>query len=175
MIGWDALDQCPALHPRSLCGFHPLACALSLLCSAWHKPLHTDVFATVLLMDRCAFSNKKGPVPRSSLSPTTGQDALYSGLLECPLTTRITKDIEANYDVLATGTWLCTPVHHQSKCGSRATGYWRGVTSPLPFPRITRGTGHGRQRSRWLCLSRALFLFSLPRPPAPSTPRSILR
>ena len=28
---------------------------------------------------------------RTSLAPTTGPDALYSGLLECPVTTRITK------------------------------------------------------------------------------------
>lgn len=44
-----------------------------------------------------------GPVPRNSLSPTTGPDALYSGLLECPLTTRITKDIDSGYDVMAGG------------------------------------------------------------------------
>lgn len=35
-----------------------------------------------------------GPVPRSSLAPQTGPDALYSGLLECPVTTRITKKVE---------------------------------------------------------------------------------
>lgn len=37
-----------------------------------------------------------GPVPRTSLAPTTGPDALYSGLLECPLTTRITKHVQSN-------------------------------------------------------------------------------
>lgn len=35
-------------------------------------------------------------MPRNSVAPTTGQDALYSGLLECPLTTRITKDIDSS-------------------------------------------------------------------------------
>lgn len=44
-----------------------------------------------------------GPVPRNSLSPTTGPDAQYSGLLECPLTTRITKDIDSGYDVMGGG------------------------------------------------------------------------
>lgn len=44
-----------------------------------------------------------GPVPRNSLAPTVGVDALYSGLLECPLTTRITKNIESNYDLLGSG------------------------------------------------------------------------
>lgn len=37
-----------------------------------------------------------GPVPRTSLAPTTGPDALYSGLLECPVTTRITKHVQSN-------------------------------------------------------------------------------
>jgi hypothetical protein len=32
-----------------------------------------------------------GPYPRRSLAPTAGPDAIYSGLLECPLTSRIRK------------------------------------------------------------------------------------
>ena len=32
-----------------------------------------------------------GPVPRASLAPTTGPDAIYSGLLECPITTRVVR------------------------------------------------------------------------------------
>lgn len=32
-----------------------------------------------------------GPVPRSSLAPKSGKDAIYSGILECPITTRIQK------------------------------------------------------------------------------------
>eukprot|EP00729_Bicosta_minor_P023654 gene23654-27550_t len=32
-----------------------------------------------------------GPVPKNSLAPTSGPDAKYSGLLECPLTTNIRK------------------------------------------------------------------------------------
>ena len=34
-----------------------------------------------------------GPAPRNSYAPTTGAGAIYSGLLECPLTTRIKKNI----------------------------------------------------------------------------------
>ena len=30
-----------------------------------------------------------GPVPKHSFAPTSGPDAIYSGLLECPLTTRV--------------------------------------------------------------------------------------
>ena len=37
-----------------------------------------------------------GPVPRNSLAPVTGPDALYSGLLECPVTTRIKKNLEGS-------------------------------------------------------------------------------
>lgn len=35
-----------------------------------------------------------GPAPRNSLAPTSGPDAIYSGLLECPVTTRIRKTFE---------------------------------------------------------------------------------
>ena len=44
-----------------------------------------------------------GPAPRNSLAPTEGVDALYSGLLECPLTTRVRKIIQANYVVKHSG------------------------------------------------------------------------
>lgn len=44
-----------------------------------------------------------GPQPRNSLAPQSGPDAIYSGLLECPLTTRVRKVIQANYKVQATG------------------------------------------------------------------------
>ena len=32
-----------------------------------------------------------GPYPRHNLAPMGGPDAIYSGILECPLTTRIKK------------------------------------------------------------------------------------
>ena len=41
-----------------------------------------------------------GPEPRNSLAP---EGAEYSGLLECPLTTRITKDIDSNYITMQSG------------------------------------------------------------------------
>jgi len=37
-----------------------------------------------------------GPVPKHSLAPVSGPDAIYSGLLECPITTRIAKIIDGN-------------------------------------------------------------------------------
>jgi hypothetical protein len=41
-----------------------------------------------------------GPVPRTSLAPLSGPDALYSGLLECPVTTRLRKNIQGgSYEI----------------------------------------------------------------------------
>jgi hypothetical protein len=37
-----------------------------------------------------------GPYPKEALAPRSGPDAIYSGLLECPLTTRIEKLLDAN-------------------------------------------------------------------------------
>jgi len=48
-----------------------------------------------------------GPTPRTCLSPTSGPDALYSGLLECPLTTRITKNIQSDYTAHSAGASGC--------------------------------------------------------------------
>ena len=41
-----------------------------------------------------------GHEPRNSWAP---EGAEYSGLLECPLTTRITKDIDSNYITMQSG------------------------------------------------------------------------
>ena len=46
-----------------------------------------------------------GPLPKTSLAP---QNARYSGLLECPLTTRITKDIEKNFLIVASPSSACS-------------------------------------------------------------------
>lgn len=40
-----------------------------------------------------------GPVPRNSLAPQSGPDAIYSGLLECPVTTRIRKEVAGVYSM----------------------------------------------------------------------------
>ena len=41
-----------------------------------------------------------GPLPRASLAP---QDPMYSGLLECPLTTRLVKVVDGAYAVESGG------------------------------------------------------------------------
>ena len=41
-----------------------------------------------------------GPLPRAALSPTKGPDAIYSGLLECPLTTRVSRILQSTYTIV---------------------------------------------------------------------------
>ena len=75
-----------------------------------------------------------GPVPRNAVSPTSGPDAQYSGLLECPLTTRITKDIDAGYDVKGAGT--CTDeIQTAAECFS-AVGKALGAVAKLAATHI---------------------------------------
>ena len=45
-----------------------------------------------------------GPEPRNSLAPPQGVDALYSGLLECPVSTRLTKVMDMGYLAKMDGT-----------------------------------------------------------------------
>lgn len=59
---------------------------------------------------------KTGPLPRNSLAPP---DAEYSGLLECPVTTRIEKVIQSNYDAVSKG--MCVdPVLSADECRDNA-------------------------------------------------------
>ena len=37
-----------------------------------------------------------GPYPKAALAPRAGPDAIYSGLLECPLTSRVAKLHDSN-------------------------------------------------------------------------------
>ncbi len=41
-----------------------------------------------------------GPLPRNSLSPTEGPDAIYSGLLECPVTTRVQRVLDSTHKLV---------------------------------------------------------------------------
>lgn len=45
-------------------------------------------------------------VPKAYAAPLTGPDAVYSGLLECPCTDRISKVVNGGYSLQATGTAL---------------------------------------------------------------------
>jgi|EP00945_MAST-04E_sp_MAST-4E-sp1_P006781 hypothetical protein len=60
-----------------------------------------------------------GPAPKNSLAPTSGPDAIYSGLLECPRTTRIRKHITGGgwNDSVAPEIYNCTPpTAGQTRC-----------------------------------------------------------
>eukprot|EP00041_Stephanoeca_diplocostata_P021125 m.486046 g.486046 ORF g.486046 m.486046 type:complete len:898 (+) comp21742_c0_seq1:58-2751(+) len=61
-----------------------------------------------------------GPVPRTSEAPISGPDALYSGLLECPLTTRIRKVIEADYATQLRGTCGADGILTSAECFAAA-------------------------------------------------------
>eukprot|EP00730_Choanoeca_flexa_P014858 TRINITY_DN6649_c0_g2_i2.p1 TRINITY_DN6649_c0_g2~~TRINITY_DN6649_c0_g2_i2.p1 ORF type:complete len:719 (+),score=185.41 TRINITY_DN6649_c0_g2_i2:78-2234(+) len=60
---------------------------------------------------------RPGPLPRSAASPP---NAHYSGLLECPCTTRINRTIEVQYNTLTTGT-CPTLVRSPADCFQGAT------------------------------------------------------
>jgi hypothetical protein len=54
-----------------------------------------------------------GPLPKHSLAPSSGPDALYSGLLECPITDRIQKTIKGgagfNKSIFTPTLFQCPP------------------------------------------------------------------
>jgi len=54
-----------------------------------------------------------GPLPRSSQAPA---DATYSGLLECPLTTRIAKLVDGKYTVQSGASTCAQPVLTRQEC-----------------------------------------------------------
>ena len=45
-----------------------------------------------------------GPYPKAALAPRAGPDAIYSGLLECPLTSRVAKLHDSNDTRIPFGT-----------------------------------------------------------------------
>eukprot|EP00462_Mataza_sp_D1_P020249 CAMPEP_0175139606 /NCGR_PEP_ID=MMETSP0087-20121206/11003_1 /TAXON_ID=136419 /ORGANISM="Unknown Unknown, Strain D1" /LENGTH=748 /DNA_ID=CAMNT_0016422649 /DNA_START=31 /DNA_END=2277 /DNA_ORIENTATION=- len=57
-----------------------------------------------------------GPVPRNSLAPITGPDAIYSGLLECPVTTRIRKNVDGAYSILLSGDHCQDAISSAEEC-----------------------------------------------------------
>lgn len=54
-----------------------------------------------------------GPLPRNSLA---APDAKYSGLLECPVTTRLRKDIHGSYATVLAGTCSESLIHTAGEC-----------------------------------------------------------
>ena len=69
-----------------------------------------------------------GPVPRNSLAPTEGPDALYSGLLECPVTTRISKELDMGYTTQASGS-CANAIGSMEECLGAAKNTLGGVST----------------------------------------------
>jgi hypothetical protein len=83
-----------------------------------------------------------GPVPRNSLAPTSGPDAYYSGLLECPLTTRVQKNIQTTYTINnGNNNKTCNDIIKTvEECGAAAK---RVLGNGTRFSSVTRGdTNH---------------------------------
>ena len=75
-----------------------------------------------------------GPAPRNSYAPTTGVDAIYSGLLECPLTTRIRKHIQH-------GGWNDSVVPQIYACAKpKEGGGLQGGPAPAPQTKCASGS-----------------------------------
>ena len=88
-----------------------------------------------------------GPVPRSSLAPLTGSDAMYSGLLECPLTTRVSKNIQTTYvtcnghdqhDQHKATTSCVQPIQSIEECVSAVTSVLGNSTRVVMRPTTAR-------------------------------------
>ena len=76
-----------------------------------------------------------GPLPRNSLAPT--ENPLYSGLLECPVSTRLHKEIDADYNLVGSAADTCAgPLATASECFAGAAKALVGAS-----PRITTASG----------------------------------
>ena len=80
-----------------------------------------------------------GPLPRAALSPP---DAQHSGLLECPLTTRVAKVVDQTYVFRLTGSCPSEPIFTYHECFYAAAKTLSDNASSAydPQPRLVRGT-----------------------------------
>ena len=88
-------------YRKSFHGYAPgYAQAIESPTSMYITPMQIDTWNREKMNSTGGSPFVSGPVPRNSLAPQSGQDALYSGLLECPVTTRIRKVVEnAEYGI----------------------------------------------------------------------------
>jgi len=75
-----------------------------------------------------------GPTPKNSYAPKSGHDAIYSGLLECPLTTRIRKKFTG-------GGWNDSVVAHVSPCNRSDDGTNPIASSEACFSKVQQMYG----------------------------------
>merc|ERR1719487_674143 len=57
------------------------------------QPMQIDTWNRDGSMAKPGMPFKPGPMPRNNRAPLNGSDAVYSGLLECPCTDRITRNM----------------------------------------------------------------------------------
>jgi len=85
-----------------------------------------------------------GPVPASSLAPT-GPDAMYSGLLECPLTTRVRKMIDGGY-IASMDQSSCDTGKINASAISTAAECFAAASSTISADNFTTSTGSDATR-----------------------------
>lgn len=78
-----------------------------------------------------------GPLPRASLAP---KDALHSGLLECPMTSRLSKEVDTAYAALAHGA-CATPILSYHECFPAAVRALVGNVSAGARPTFVNASG----------------------------------
>lgn len=83
-----------------------------------------------------------GPTPKNSYAPTTGVDAIYSGLLECPLTTRIRKKYTG-------GGWNDSITLSLETCGIQNNGETGFSTSKECFHSIPMVQGINANKTKY--------------------------
>ena len=86
------------------------------------------------------YTQVPGPVPRTNLAPTHGVDAIYSGLLECPLTTRVEKVLNSAYLTEMNGKQCETSIATPQKCFEATKSLLKGFTT---FENVTLSGNDG--------------------------------
>jgi hypothetical protein len=80
-------------------------------------PMQIDTFHRTKMNKTGGSKFVSGPVPRNSLAPKTGGDATYSGLLECPVTTRVKKVVtNVGYQTVVGTKCPAGPIATSSEC-----------------------------------------------------------
>jgi len=88
-------------YRKSFHGYAPgYAQAIDSPTSIYITPMQIDTWNRDRMNSTGGSPFVPGPAPRNSLAPKSGPGALYSGLLECPVTTRVRKVVEnAEYGI----------------------------------------------------------------------------
>jgi len=117
---------------KSFHGYPPGYAQVIVSPDTWHHtPMQIDTWHREKMDVAGGTPFVAGPLPRSSLSPgsphvktKSAGDVLYSGLLECPVTTRIRKHVQEGYQPVLQGLGGCAAgargEHHGERRGGAA-------------------------------------------------------